>query len=258
MLLPRDILRQVGRGNSVQYGIVFDYFEAEHYRTLFPALTKLQIKHFIYQTLKTLNYAHNLGIMHRDIKPLNVLMSKETQEVRVIDWGSSDYYISNKRKSVRVASLNFKAPELLLGYEFYDYAVDIWSTGCLLAEMVFLKIHFFQGEILRHVEEENSLMEQLEAIVRIKGLRELREYAEKYQKEMNMEMLMKLAGIYEERAFESFINEENRHLVDDNALDLLDKMLEYDHSKRITAAEALKHPYFDEVREGIRKQDTSL
>jgi len=246
MLLPRDILRQKGKDNTMQYGIVFDYFEAQHYRTLFPRLNKLEIKKFIYQVLNTLDYAHNQGIIHRDIKPLNILMNQDKIEAKVIDWGSADYFVKEKRKSVRVGSLNFKAPELLLGYEYYDYAVDIWSTGCLLAEMVFLKMHFFQGELKREFNEK-ELGEQLEVIMRIRGSEELREYAEKYRERMGMEVVNNI-GIYEKVSFETFINEENKHLVDDDVIDLLEKMLEYDHIKRVTASEALKHKYFDEIR----------
>jgi len=249
MLLPRDLLRQKGKDNTMQYGIVFDYFEAQHYRTLFPRLNKLEIKKFIYQVLCTLNYAHNQGIMHRDIKPLNILMNTENMEAKVIDWGSADYFIKGQRKSVRVGSLNFKAPELLLGYEFYDYAVDIWSSGCLLAEMVFVKMHFFQGELKREFNEK-ELNEQLEVIARVRGSEELREYAEKYRSDMRAEGMNNI-GVYEKVSFETFINEENKHLVDNDVIDLLEKMLEYDHDKRVTASEALKHKYFDDMRQEI-------
>lgn len=255
----RDILREEGDSDDnkddVRYAFFFDYFQAPYYKDLFPTLEKMDIKKFIYGTLKTLEYAHSKGIMHRDIKPLNVLMNKETQEVRVIDWGHSAHYIPGEELSVRVATLFYKAPELLLNRTVHDYAIDIWSTGCMLAEMVFLKIHFFESTIERSEalglskKEMKALefMDHLDAIARVRGTLELRQYADKFKESMVLDIL-KGVGEHKKVALGSFINDENEHLVDDDVLDLLDKMLIYDHTKRITAHDALLHKYFDDVR----------
>ena len=252
----RDIIKELGDDGVTRFATVFDYFEAKHYRQLFPLLTKTQVKTFIYKALQTLEYAHRRGIMHRDIKPLNVMMNENTNEVRVIDWGHADFYFPDVHKSVRVASLHFKSPELLLNYTLHDYSLDIWSTGCLLAEMVFLKMHFFQSNVMRsHKSGRMSKAEvktlefrdHLDVIASVMGTEELREYAERYRPFMDLEIL-KYVGNYPKVPLKSFINEQNKHLVDDQVIDLLEKMLVYDHTKRLTALEALKHPYFDEVR----------
>lgn len=254
----RDIIKEVGDDGVIRFATVFDYFEAKHYRQLFPMLSKKHVKTFIYKALQTLEYAHRRGIMHRDIKPLNVMMNENSYQVKVIDWGHSDFFFPDVEKSVRVASLHFKSPELLLGYALHDYSLDIWSTGCLLAEMVFLKMHFFHSEIrrpqnpvTRMTKGEIKTLEfrdHLDTIASVLGSEELREYAERFKDKMDLEIL-KYVGNYDKISLKSFINNQNQHLVDDQVIDLLDKMLVYDHTKRLTAHEALKHPYFDEVRD---------
>jgi len=250
VLPPRDFLREVGKGNSIKHVLVFNYFDYKPYMSLFPSLTKLQIKHFIYQTLRTLQYAHNQGVIHNDIRPLNILMNENSLEVKVIDWGQSEYYFPKRERSVKVGTLFFKAPELLLGDRQYDYAVDIWSTGCLLAEMVFQKLQFFQNNKRDLIDiglpkEQKRMLEymyQLEAIAMIRGSEGLREYA------VGRNKILEGIGNYEKKPFVSFINEDNKGLVDDLVFDLLEKMLAWDHRARITASEALEHPYFDDVR----------
>ncbi len=83
--------------------------------------------------------------MHRDIKPGNVLVCRHSGDLRLIDWGLADFYIPGKRFAVRVGTRAYKAPEMLLGFRFYDYAVDIFSAGCILAGLLFRKEPFFAG-----------------------------------------------------------------------------------------------------------------
>jgi len=255
----KDLLREEGETeetkDDIRYAFFFDYFKAPYYKDLFPTLEKKHIKKFIYETLRTLEYAHSHGIMHRDIKPLNVLMDKETEQVRVIDWGHSAHYLPGQELSVRVATLFYKAPELLLNYTIHDYAIDIWGTGCMMAEMVFQRIHFFESQIERDDDVGLSkkqmkaleFMDQLDAIARIRGTLELKQYADKFKENMILDILQGV-GDYKKVPLGSFINDENEHLVDDLAIDLLDKMLVFDHTKRITAKEALQHKYFDDIR----------
>ena len=124
-----DIVREETEDGEVKAGLILDYFQFDSYKGLFPTLTKYQVKHFIYQTLRTLSAAHSRGVVHRDIKPLNVLMNSKTNELRVIDWGLGDFYEPGVKYSTAVSTLYFMAPELLMEYRYHDYALDIWSTG---------------------------------------------------------------------------------------------------------------------------------
>lgn len=79
-----------------------------------------------------------MGIMHRDIKPHNIIINPRSKTLRVIDWGLADFYFPNEVYSVRVASRYYKGPELLLNNPKYDYSLDLWSLGCLFGALVSL------------------------------------------------------------------------------------------------------------------------
>jgi len=77
-----------------------------------------------------------MGIIHRDVKPHNIIIDHKKRELRLIDWGLAEFYFPNQEYNVRVASRYFKGPELLLDNMLYDYSLDIWSLGCMFAGMV--------------------------------------------------------------------------------------------------------------------------
>merc|ERR1712037_318307 len=74
-----------------------------------------------------------------------VLKDHENRRLRLIDWGLAEFYHPGQEYNVRVASRYFKGPELLVDYQMYDYSLDMWSLGCMLASMIFRKEPFFHG-----------------------------------------------------------------------------------------------------------------
>ena len=83
--------------------------------------------------------------MHRDIKPSNIMFDPDTLKVRVIDWGIADFYFPGQKYGTKVGTLPYKAPEILLGFSRYHYAVDMWSIGCVLAQFMYGK-RIFHGQ----------------------------------------------------------------------------------------------------------------
>jgi len=236
-----DIVRDPA---SKTISLIFEMVNNTDHRVLYPELTDFDIRYYIYEILKALDYCHSKGIMHRDVKPHNVMIDHEKRELRLIDWGLAEFYFPDKDYNVRVASRYFKGPELLVDYQYYDYSLDIWSLGCMFAGMIFQKEPFFHG---------NDNYDQLEKITRVLGTAELFEYLEKYNIELDSQFEGVL-GRHSKKPWSKFITNENKHLVSNEALDLLSKMLVYDHAERITPKDAMLHPYFAPVIEYWEKK----
>lgn len=79
--------------------------------------------------------------MHRDVKPQNIIVDHDNKVLKLIDWGLAEFYHISKDYNVRVASRYFKGPELLVDDIYYDYSLDIWSTGAMFAGIVII-YHF--------------------------------------------------------------------------------------------------------------------
>ena len=106
-------------------------------------MNDLEIRYYLYELLKVqfdlfkgLDYCHSKGIMHRDVKPQNIIVNPAKKILKLIDWGLAEFYHMGQDYNVRVASRYFKGPELLVDYNYYDYSLDIWSTGAMFASMV--------------------------------------------------------------------------------------------------------------------------
>merc|ERR1712048_1507246 len=153
--------------------------------------------------------------------------------------------MGGKEYNVRVASRYYKGPELLVGIQRYDYSLDMWSLGCMLAGMVFRKEPFFQGA-------DNN--DQLVKIVYFLGTDELSSYIQKYKKEIEGSFDGQTLfthctgrlplGKQARKPWSKYINDDNRHLACDEIIDLISKMLILDHAARILPIEAMQHHCF--------------
>lgn len=140
-------------------------------------------------------------------------------QLRIIDWGLGEFYLPEKDYNVRVSSRYFKGPELLVSYEYYHYSLDIWSLGVMMAGMVLGKEPFFKG---------SDNYDQLEQITRVLGTEELYHYLSKYNIPLEI-TLEKILGDHKAVKLASLVNSANMHLATPDALDILGKMMQYDH-----------------------------
>ena len=117
---------------------MFEHVDNTDFKTFFPTLTSFEIRFYLFEVLKALDFCHSKGVMHRDIKPHNIMIDHQQRKLRVIDWGLAEFYYPGRELNVRVASRYYKGPELLVNDQLYGYALDMWSLGTMMAAMVWL------------------------------------------------------------------------------------------------------------------------
>lgn len=204
---------------------------------MYPKFNDYDVRYYIYELLKALDFCHSKGIMHRDVKPHNVMIDHEKRKVRLflvilrecannrdcqlrlIDWGLAEFYHAGTEYNVRVASRYFKGPELLVDYQEYDYSLDMWSLGAMFASMIFRKEPFFHG---------SSNSDQLVKIAKVLGTTELFNYLDKYDIELDQQY-DDILSRYQRKPWTAFVNQENQKYISQEALDFLDRLLRYDH-----------------------------
>mmetsp|Transcript_7737 Transcript_7737/g.14402 ORF Transcript_7737/g.14402 Transcript_7737/m.14402 type:complete len:350 (+) Transcript_7737:332-1381(+) len=225
--------------------LVFEHVDNINFRQLYPTFSDADIRFYIFQLLRALEYSHAHGIMHRDVKPHNVMIDHKNRQLRLIDWGLAEYYHPKQLYNVRVASRYFKGPELLVNMRDYDYSLDLWSLGCMLAAMIFKIEPFFKGR---------DNYDQLVVISRVLGTNQLFEYLDKY----NLELDAKFKQILKpskKKYWSEYVNKDNQALCSPEALDFLSQCLQYDHQLRPTCQEAMRHDYFKPIREKFMQQE---
>ncbi|CAI5470208.1 unnamed protein product [Closterium sp. Yama58-4] len=237
----RNIIQLLDVVQDAQSGtpsLVFEFVNNHDFKHLYPALSDLDIRFYLYELLQALDFAHSQGIMHRDVKPHNVMIDHQRRQLRLIDWGLAEFYHPGMAYNVRVASRYFKGPELLVNIEDYDYSLDMWSLGCMVAGMIFRREPFFFGA-------DNN--DQLVKIAQVLGTSDLYQYLTRYSVRLDSQ-LQSAVGRHRRKPWSRFVTAENQHLVSPEAIDFLDRLLRYDHQERLTAKQAMDHPYFDPLR----------
>ncbi|POY72134.1 putative Non-specific serine/threonine protein kinase [Rhodotorula taiwanensis] len=216
-------------------------------KVLYPKFTDGDVRYYIFELLKALDFCHSKGIIHRDVKPLNILIDHSQRKLRLIDWGLAEFYHPGVELNVRVASRYYKAPELLVDYTHYDYSLDLWSVGCTMGTMIFHRDPLFHGA---------SNEDQLVKIARVLGTDDLWRYLDHYGLDLDQSFEAQI-GTHSRKPWSKFVTSDNQHLISNAAIDLIDRLLQYEHTERPTAAEAMRHEYFAPVREAeeVRKRE---
>jgi len=238
-----DIFYTIGEDTKVTQNFVFEYIpdSLEHYinRTSkagehIPATT---IKTILMQILTGLAFIHGQNICHRDLKPDNILLDEELN-VKICDFGSAKVIDGKSKKNIpHIVNKFYRAPELIFCRTDYNTQIDVWAVGCIFLELFRLEPVFpGASEGLQLLEimailgtpskaDKEYLYENLPADT-IKKIEELQQF-----KAVDLKKV--IPPFYKKECFQ--------------AVDLAKKMLEWNPCKRITAEQALTHPYFKMV-----------
>jgi len=193
-------------------------------------------QYFAYQLLRGLKYIHSANVLHRDLKPSNILLNSSS-ELKICDFGLARVTTpetSPEFLSEYVTTRWYRAPEVLLNYEEYGSAMDVWSVGCIMAELV-LRRPLFPGKGTLH---------QLELINSILGSPTEDDLSD-LQNPKARSYIFSLPQ-HDSTCFEEMFNE-----VDPLEVDFISRMLKWDPRKRINVVESLEHPYLAEYHDPI-------
>ena len=224
------------RPDEVYLNLVMDFFPdtlyrvVKNYSRMRQAIPLLITKLYSYQIIRSLGYIHSMGVCHRDIKPQNLLVDPSIHKLVLCDFGSAKKLVRGEPNVAYICSRYYRAPELIFGATDYTTAIDIWSAGCVIAEM-FLFQPLFPGE---------SAVDQLVEIIKVLGT-------------PTREQIYEMNPNYTEGRFPDIRQTpwarvfKNR--APPEAISLLESMLVYPPGNRPNAYQALQHPFFNELRE---------
>lgn len=218
--------------------VVLDLMESDLHQIIHSCqtLTSEHTRYFLYQLLRGLKYVHSANVIHRDLKPSNLLVN-ENCELKIGDFGMARGLSSHPEESHSfmteyVATRWYRAPELLLSLNHYSLAIDMWSVGCIFAEMLGRK-QIFPG---KHYVHQLTLIlgvlgtppEGLISTIRADRVRS-------YVQSLPSRSAVPLAKLYPQ--------------AEPEALDLLLNMLSFDPRERISVTQALEHPYLSKYHD---------
>ncbi|XP_062098982.1 cell division control protein 2 homolog 2 [Humulus lupulus] len=238
-----SLLKEMQHGNIVRLQdvvhsekrlyLVFEYLDLDlkKFMDSSPNFSKdlQQIRLFLYQILRGIAYCHSHRVLHRDLKPQNLLIDRSNNALKLADFGLARAFgIPVRTFTHEVVTLWYRAPEILLGSRHYSTPVDIWSVGCIFAEMLNQR-PLFPGD---------SEIDELFKIFRIlgtptedtwPGVCSLPDYKSSFPKWPSKDIASVVPNL------------------ESAGVDLLSKMLRLDPVKRITARGALEHEYFKDI-----------
>ncbi|XP_072122406.1 glycogen synthase kinase-3 beta-like [Mobula birostris] len=222
--------------DEVYLNLVLDYVPetvyrvARHFNKAKQPIPMIYIKVYIYQLFQSLAYIHSQGVCHRDIKPQNMLVDPETAILKLCDFGSAKQLVKGEPNVSYICSRYYRAPELIFGATDYTSNIDVWSAGCVLAELL-LGQPIFPGD---------SGVDQLVEIIKILGTptrEQIREMNPNYTE-------FKFPQIKAHPWTKVF-----KARTPPEAVALCSRLLEYTPALRLSPQESCAHPFFNELRD---------
>ncbi|XP_053561109.1 LOW QUALITY PROTEIN: glycogen synthase kinase-3 beta [Bombina bombina] len=220
--------------DEVYLNLVLDYVPetvyrvARHYSRAKQALPMIYVKLYMYQLFRSLAYIHSFGICHRDIKPQNLLLDPDTAVLKLCDFGSAKQLVRGEPNVSYICSRYYRAPELIFGATDYTSSIDVWSAGCVLAELL-LGQPIFPGD---------SGVDQLVEIIKVLGTptrEQIREMNPNYTE-------FKFPQIKAHPWTKVF-----RARTPPEAIALCSRLVEYTPTARPHSLDACAHSFFDET-----------
>lgn len=223
-------------GNDLYLNIVMEFIPDTIYRitrnhTKAKKLIPIDyVRVYVWQMCRSLWYIHSKGVCHRDIKPQNLLLDPQSHIVKLCDFGSAKILVRGQPNVAYICSRFYRAPELIFGATDYTTDIDIWSLGCVFAEML-IGYPLFAGE---------SSVDQLVEIIKILGT-------------PTKDEILAMNPNYNEFKFPQVKphpwSRIFRKKAPEEAIDLISKFLVYRPTERVRPLEALAHKFFDPLRE---------
>ncbi|CAH2308080.1 mitogen-activated kinase 7 [Pelobates cultripes] len=235
----KDILRpSMSYADFKAVYVVLDLMESDLHQIIHSSqpLTLEHARYFLYQLLRGLKYIHSANVLHRDLKPSNLLIN-ENCELKIGDFGMARGLCTKPDEykyfmTEYVATRWYRAPELMLSLHEYTQAIDMWSVGCIFAEMLGRR-QLFPGK--NYIHQLQLIMTVLgtpsSQVIRAIGAERVRAYIQSLPSRQPVPW----ASLYPQG--------------DRKALDLLSKMLRFDPRERISVNEALRHPFLSKYHD---------
>lgn len=204
----------------------------------------LERKNIMYQILKGLAHIHGHNIIHRDIKPDNILVYRSDKSIiyKIADFGSSIFDPNNMEKNVEIQTILYRAPEVMIGDRYYTNKIDLWSIGMIFYQMI--NYYMCRKNFPLNIAENKG---DLYRIIKFVGY-PTEENWRNFPTLLNATYMKDFDELYKRTKPKKDLEIFENGLTDALEKDLLFKLLSYP-DVRISAIKALKHSYFDEIRQ---------
>ncbi|VDN98307.1 unnamed protein product [Rodentolepis nana] len=224
--------------------LFFEYINATPWHTIYIKLSGEELRNYLRQMFTALEGCHSRGIMHCDIKPNNFLIDHLRRKVYLTDWGLSTFYEGDTFYNTGIGSLPYLSPELLVNYPKYNFSIDIWPMGCIVAEAIFRKRFIFDAGRQDYL---------LEEILKVLGSECLLKFCRDYHINILPQQVDCRYLGHKRQQWSQFITDENREVATSEAVDLVEKLLVFDPSSPnnllVAKEDGLVH-LFDTSKEG--------